>query len=119
MTQDALDVVGRDCTRKVDYFLPRKWKALFATGSELLQEEDDGFEDAAMEDGKGLSGNECLLIISRVVLGDRAKVLPVDESLIGNEWVILVFGYLEIPEKLEVFEWHEALILVELADDIL
>lgn len=101
------------------YFLPRKGQSLLTAGSELLQQEDDGFEDAAMEDGKGLSGNECLLIISRVVLRSRAGILPVDEGLIGDEWVILVFGYFEVPQELEVFEWHEALVLVELAYDIL
>jgi hypothetical protein len=100
------------------YFLPRKGEALFAAGSELLQQEDDGFEDAAMENGKGLPGYECLLIISRLVLGSRARVLPIDEGLIGYEWVILVFGYFKVPQELEVFEWHETLILVELANDI-
>lgn len=119
MTEDALDVVGCDCSREVDYFLPRKRKALFTTGSELLQQEDDGFEDAPMEDGQSLSGNERFLIINWVVLCSRAGVLPVDEGLIGDEWVILVFGYFEVPEELEVFERHESLVLVELAYDIL
>lgn len=43
-------------------------------------------------------------------------VLPLDEGLVGDQWIVLVIRDLEVSEELEVLKRSEALILVELED---
>ena len=100
--------------------LPGKGDAFLPAGPVLLEQEDDGLEDAAVEDGHGLPGDEHLvgLLGIRLAVLAAEAVLPLDEGLVGDQGVVLVVGDLEVPEELEVLERGEALVLVELEDDL-
>lgn len=87
----------------------------------LLKQEDDGLEDATVEDGYGLPGNEhliTLLSIPMVILAAEI-VLPLNEGLVGYQRIVLIIRDLKIPEKLEILKWSKALILVEFHDYLL
>lgn len=99
---------------------PGEGDALLAAGPVLFEQEDDGLEDAAVEDGHGLSGDECLVTflgLGVVVLATEV-VLPLDEGLVGDQRIVLVVGDLEVPEEAQVLERREALVLVELDHDL-
>lgn len=84
--------------------LPGEGNAFFAARPVFLKQEDDGLEDAAMEDSNRLPGDEHLVAflgLSVVVLVAEV-VLPLDEGLVGDQGVVLIVRDLEVPEKLEV-----------------
>jgi hypothetical protein len=54
-----------------------------------------------MEDGDGLPTDEdlfTLLKLSWIVLVGE-EVLPIDEDLVGDQWIVLIIGNLEIPQE--------------------
>jgi hypothetical protein len=54
-----------------------------------------------MEDGDGLPTDEYLFTLLRlgwiVLVGE--EVLPIDEGLVGDQWIVLIIGNLEIPQE--------------------
>jgi hypothetical protein len=57
-----------------------------------------------MEDGDGLPTDEYLFTLLRlgwiVLVGE--EVLPIDEGLVGDQWIVLIIGNLEIPQEFQV-----------------
>lgn len=118
LLEQALHCGGVDLAVEEGSVLPGEGNAFFAARPVFLKQEDDGLEDAAMEDSNRLPGDEHLVAflgLSVVVLVAEV-VLPLDEGLVGDQGVVLIVRDLEVPEKLEVLERGEALILVELED---
>lgn len=84
----------------------------------FFEQEDNGFEDAAMEDSNRLPSDEHLVTflgLSVVVLVAEV-VLPLNKGLVGDQGVVLIVRDLEVPEELEILERSKALILVEFKD---
>lgn len=116
LLEQALHCGRVDLSVEEGSVLPGEGNAFFAARPVFLEQEDDGFEDAAMEDSNRLPGDEHLVAflgLSVVVLVAEV-VLPLDEGLVGDQGVVLVVRDLEVPEELEVLERGEALIFVEL-----
>jgi hypothetical protein len=84
LAEDDFEVERGEGSGEEDYFLPGEGEALFSAGPELLEEEDDGFEDAAVEDGDCLSSHKGLLVLphSLGVKFGREEVLPINEGLV-------------------------------------
>lgn len=118
MLEQALHCWGVDFSIEEGSVLPGEGNAFFSARSVFFEQEDDGLEDAAMEDSNRLPSDEHLITflgLSVVVLVAEV-VLPLNEGLVGDQGVVLIVRDLKISEELEVLEWSEALILVELDD---
>jgi hypothetical protein len=104
LLEDVFKATPDDDSRKVNNLLPRKRYSLLPAGTILLQQEDNWFEDASMEDGDGLPTDEYLFTLLRlgwiVLVGE--EVLPIDEGLVGDQWIVLIIGNLEIPQEFQV-----------------
>lgn len=120
LPEDVIHLSLGDFSWEVDDFFPGEGDALLSARPELLEEEDDGFEDAAVEDGDGLADHEYFfgfLEFGRVVLVGE-EIFPIDEGLVGDQGIVLVIGNFEVSEEFEVLQWSKPLIFIQLYDDL-
>lgn len=118
--EDLVEVGPGDGPGEVDDLFPGEGNALLSAGPVLLQQEDDRFEDAPVEDGDGLARDKdllALLHLGRVVFAGE-EVLLVDEGLVRNQGIVLIVGNLEVPQELQVLQGRKSLVLVQLHHDV-
>lgn len=79
--------------------LPRKRKAFLAARPLPFQKVDEDFENAAMEDGRQLLFGSPWSLCDLIAVKLDKIIFPLNENLIADDRLILVFWNLEISQK--------------------
>lgn len=103
LAEQHLDTGFSQNALEVHHLLPGEGLALLATGSGILEEAHEAFENAAVENSAGLSPRVAFVLLVGCVLV-IIVVLPLHKYLIGDQGLILFIWDLEVPQETQILD---------------